>query len=90
MKNESRQASSPLVRKLKRMRIELDKFEAESHTNSGTVDPHANDKIRALLDVAESLVEINLTETHDDPDKGIYETLSSVLNLRGRRWDYLR
>lgn len=87
---ESRQASSPLVRKLKRMRIELDKFEAESHTNSGTVDPHANDKIRALLDVAESLVEINLTETHDDPDKGIYETLSSVLNLRGRRWDYLR
>lgn len=87
---ESRQASCPLARKLKRMRIELDKFEAESHADSGTVDPHANDKIRALLDVAESLVEINLTETHDDPDKGIYETLSSVLNLRGRRWDYLR
>ena len=82
--------SSPLSRKLAEIRAELDKVEAEPRGVGSTVYPiidGAHDKIRALLNLAESLVEINLTEAHDDPDKGIYETLNSVMNLRGDRWD---
>lgn len=85
--------TSPLSFKLTELRSELDRIEAEPRGVGSTVYPviaGAHDKIRALLDLAESLVEINLTETHDDPDKGIYETLTSVLNLRGDRWDGLR
>lgn len=88
-----RRNSSPLSRKLTAIREELDKVEAEPRGVGSTVYPTiegAHDKIRGLLDLAESLVEINLTEAHDDPDKGIYETLNSVMNLRGDRWDGFR
>ena len=88
------ECQTPLGQLIQRMRAEVDAHEADRKSFSCVV-PQANDKIRGLLDLVESLYAIASTAEvidgglHFLKDGGI-ESIQTVESLRGPRWDTLK